>query len=184
MRGKFQFSLADLLWAVTLTSISLSLFGLWGLAVAAALLAGVVFAQKARSPAATARRVALVVAVDCCAFVALYPVYDTSGLARRARCMRNLNQIGLLLEQHANGAGKLPPVFETDAESGPRRSWRLFLLPSMRYGPLYAAYDPKEPWNGPNNSKLIPEMPSEYACPEDAKARERGTTSYAVVVGP
>ena len=35
-------------------------------------------------------------------------------------------------------------------------SWRVLLLPYLDRSDLYKAYDFTEPWDGPNNRKLLP----------------------------
>ena len=83
-------------------------------------------------------------------------------------------------------------------------SWRVLLLPFMEQGPLYDAYRFDEPWDGPNNRKLLAMMPSLYACPSrpcekhsatllaigtlacsdrPSPSVENGFTSYAAVFG-
>ena len=62
-----------------------------------------------------------------------------------------------------------------------RHSWRIEILPFIEQNALYAQYDFKEPWNGPNNSKLQSSMPSSLACP----SHDHGTkTPYKLVNGP
>lgn len=74
----------------------------------------------------------------------------------------------------------------------------------MEQGPLYDAYRFDEPWDGPNNRKLLAMMPSLYACPSrpcekhsatllaigtlacsdrPSPSVENGFTSYAAVFG-
>jgi hypothetical protein len=47
----------------------------------------------------------------------------------------------------------------------------------------YHLYDYSEPWNGPNNSKLITRLADVYCCPSD-RNHKPGMTSYVAVVGP
>jgi hypothetical protein len=51
---------------------------------------------------------------------------------------------------------------------------------------LYDAYDFDEPWDGPNNSKLLAQMPSVYRCPAHRQLPPGGAscTSYVAIVGP
>ncbi len=44
-------------------------------------------------------------------------------------------------------------------------------------------FDFDEPWNGPDNCKLVDRMPSIYSCPS-ATHDQQGQTSYVAVVGP
>ena len=183
MRGKLQFTLADLLWAVTLTALSLSLLGLWGLAVAAFLLAAIVYVRKAKSRPAAVTRVIPAIVAGFCILSAVEIVPRSRRMRTRNVCASSLHGIGLALANYASSNDKLPPVCESDGPGMPPHSWRFLLCPCFCYMPPYWAYNRKEAWNGPNNSKLIVQMPP-YACPEDPKARKKGTTSYVAVVGP
>ena len=50
-------------------------------------------------------------------------------------------------------------------------------------GTLYNKYDFSEPWNGPNNIKLLDSMPSNFACPSRFDNPTK-LTSYVVITGP
>lgn len=65
-------------------------------------------------------------------------------------------------------------------------SWRVLILPFMESGDLlYKRYNFNEPWDGPNNKKLLAERPPEYKCPSDpsTSAIDSTTTNYVAVVG-
>ena len=44
-------------------------------------------------------------------------------------------------------------------------SWRVAILPYLEHNPLYRQYNFDEPWDGPNNRKLIDKMPAIYSYP-------------------
>lgn len=78
--------------------------------------------------------------------------------------------------------GALPPAYLADAAGRPMHSWRVLLLPFLDQRDLYEAYDFNEPWDGPNNRKLIAQRPNVYALHD--KASQTGTdTNYLAVVG-
>ena len=79
-----------------------------------------------------------------------------------------------------------PPAYIADESGNPIHSWRVLLLPYLEHQDLYDDYDFREPWNGPNNIKLLARMPREYSCPaRDLAATTRPSlTSYVVVTGP
>ena len=58
-------------------------------------------------------------------------------------------------------------------------SWRVLILPLIEQSALYAKYDFNEPWDGPNNIKLVDQMPPSYACPCKS---QKGLTPYKLVV--
>jgi hypothetical protein len=80
-----------------------------------------------------------------------------------------------------------PPAFVADESGRPMHSWRVLLLPYLDQQPLYDRYRFDEPWDGPNNSRLHPEVVETYRCPGTATEPARtdeSDTSYVVVVGP
>src|SRR2546423_15597814 len=61
-------------------------------------------------------------------------------------------------------------------------SWRVALLPYLGHGALYKQYHFDEPWDSPDNRKVLEQMPSVYRHPME----EGGSlnTSYFVLTGP
>ncbi|MBI1902827.1 MAG: DUF1559 domain-containing protein [Planctomycetia bacterium] len=102
-----------------------------------------------------------------------------------ATCQTNLKKIVRAMEEYESDNGSLPPAYIAGPDGKPMHSWRVLLLEYM--GPeeqqIFRRYRMDEPWNGPNNSKLLAEMPDVYACPWTVSL-ENKTTSYVVVVGP
>src|SRR5258708_31455767 len=60
-------------------------------------------------------------------------------------------------------------------------SWRVLIRAFLDAAPLYNQYDFSEPWDGPNNSRLLSQMPPVYACPSHSTTGS--TTNYAGVFG-
>lgn len=79
-----------------------------------------------------------------------------------------------------------PPAYIADKNGRPMHSWRVLILPDLGENDLYKQYDFSEPWDGPNNRKLLAARPRVYACPADKEVQSpRSTeTSYVAVVGP
>jgi prepilin-type processing-associated H-X9-DG protein len=105
------------------------------------------------------------------------------GPARRAQCMNNLKQIGLALANYQDAFGSLPPAYIADADGRPMHSWRVLILPFLDQQRLYDQYNFREPWNGPNNSKLLDRMPSVFTCPS-RNSYPTSLTSYVAITGP
>jgi prepilin-type processing-associated H-X9-DG protein len=103
--------------------------------------------------------------------------------ARRARCAGNLGQIGMALLNYHAAFGCFPPAYVADTRGRPMHSWRVLILPFLHQQQLHGLYNFNEPWDGPNNRRLIGMMPRSFACPSH---RDEGTTctSYVVVTGP
>jgi prepilin-type processing-associated H-X9-DG protein len=121
----------------------------------------------------------------CCAPVSiallLPAVQQAREAARRSQCKNNLKQIGLALHNYADTWGSLPPAYIADETGKPMHSWRVLILPFLDQAQMYQEYDFSEPWDGPNNSRLLSRMPPVYACPSNPTP---GTnTAYAGVFG-
>jgi Protein of unknown function (DUF1559) len=110
-------------------------------------------------------------------------VGDAREAARRAQCSCNLCGIKLALHNYHSQYGSFPPAYVADANGRPMHSWRVLILPFMEYQSLYAQYDFAEPWDGPNNIKLLNSMPNIFACPSRF-SNKTNLTSYAVITGP
>ncbi len=101
---------------------------------------------------------------------------------RQIQCANNLRRIGVALQQYHNAYRCFPPAIVTDAQGNPMHSWRVAILPYLGEHWLYAQYDWKEPWNGPNNRNLAASVPSVYRCPA-ATSGVVGETSYVMIAG-
>jgi hypothetical protein len=55
-------------------------------------------------------------------------------------------------------------------------SWRVAILPALKQDEIYKQFKLDEPWDGPNNKKLIAKMPQIFAAP--GKAEAEGMTHY------
>lgn len=76
--------------------------------------------------------------------------------------------------------------YESAYSSLPRQnlnglSWRVHILPHIGHKELYKRFEIFEPWDSPNNIKLISKMPITYAYPgQPASDIEKGLTVYQV----
>ena len=113
----------------------------------------------------------------------LFPAVHGPQGARRSTCSNNLKQIGLALHIYHDTYGSLPPAYVTDDNGRPVHSWRVLLLPFLEQQLLYGQYRFDEPWDGPNNIKLVEKMPSIFKCPSNKPEEETYTTNYVVVIG-
>ena len=100
-------------------------------------------------------------------------------------CSNNLKKIDSALSNYHDHYGCLPPPCIYDKTGRPAHSWRVLILPFLEYGGLYKRYDFNEPWDGPNNKRLLAERPDEYRCLSDPSTCAKGstTTSYVAVIG-
>jgi hypothetical protein len=116
-----------------------------------------------------------------------------SGAARevpheRWRCQTRLKSITCALWNYKEEHDSFPPAYITDDDGRPIHSWRVLILPYFsedKCDELYKQYDFNEPWDGPNNKKLLAVCPEPYMCRDALPARRPGmtATSYLAVVG-
>ncbi len=192
-RPWFQFTLRTLLLLFVVLASSLAVFGAWGIAAFALSVWLAVVVNKAQSlnlfgaPPPTLF-VYFILAVLClpCLFVLVVPQVGSRPPGNRSICMFNLKQISLALENYRVINGSYPPAYIADKNGKPMHSWRVLILPFLDLNGLYKMYSFNEPWDGPNNKKLLASRPSIYACPSDSNASSPGNTqtSYVAVVGP
>ncbi len=103
---------------------------------------------------------------------------------RRSSCTNNLKQIGIALHNYLDEHKRFPPAYIADADGIPMHSWRVLILPYMddpAMLDLYRQYDFSEPWDGPNNSKLVDKLSYLFRCPSDDP--NTGETNYVAIVG-
>jgi hypothetical protein len=104
--------------------------------------------------------------------------------ARRCVCTNEMKQLALALHEYHRAYGSFPPAYVADKKGRPMHSWRVLILPFLEGDYFYKQYTFTEPWDGPNNKKLLATRPKGFDCPSDASARFPATcTSYVAVVG-
>ena len=94
--------------------------------------------------------------------------------------MNNLKQIALALLNYEAAHKTLPAQAKYDADGKPLLSWRVGILPYIEEQQLYQQFHLDEPWDSPNNIKLLDQMPAVFKHP---KMNKPGTTVYQGVVG-
>jgi hypothetical protein len=103
---------------------------------------------------------------------------------RGESCERHLRQLHLALHNYAAAYGCFPPVHVSDKNGRPIHSWRVLILPFLSEDRLYQQYNFKEPWDGPNNKKLLAQRPHPYECHcDEASAQDGVTTNVVAIVG-
>jgi hypothetical protein len=91
----------------------------------------------------------------------------TRKAADRSQSVNNLNQIVMAFHQFESVHKKFPhPTKSPDPSHTHPVSWRVMILPFMEQKALYNLYRFDEPWDGPNNSKLLSMVPIQYRHPE------------------
>lgn len=100
---------------------------------------------------------------------------------QRRQSMRNLMQFGIAMHNYHEVYSHFPPAALRDAKGKPLLSWRVLLLPYLDQSKLYKEFHLEEPWDSPNNKKLIERMPDVYRS--NAARLKPGYTTYLVPVG-
>jgi prepilin-type processing-associated H-X9-DG protein len=106
--------------------------------------------------------------------------------ARRFQSVNNIKQIGLAFHNYHNAKGHFPAAVNYGGKSKKvPYSWRVAILPYLEQQELYNAYNFDEPWDGPNNRKLIDKMPATYSYPGvEGTLPKSGYCSYFAFTGP
>ena len=113
------------------------------------------------------------------------PCHRPGPRPRRAQSVNNLKQIGLAFHNFELSQQPFPGVGQYGDKGKFPYSWRVAILPYIEQQELYNQYHFDEPWDGPNNRKLIDKMPAIYAYPgPDGGPSSRSHTSYFVFDGP
>lgn len=92
-------------------------------------------------------------------------IIEAREAQHRSGCKCHLIQFGLALHNYHEVHGTFPPAFVLGPDGQKWHSWRVLILPQLEQSPLYDEYRFDEPWDGPNNRKLIAKMPEIFACP-------------------
>lgn len=132
--------------------------------------------------------VGAIVAVMVCGGIAaiglLLPAVQKVGeAAGRVQSTNNLKQLGLAIHNYHDVKDKVPPAAITDKAGKPLLSWRVAILPYIEEGALYQQFHLDEPWDGPNNSRLMSRMPKTLASLNFPEATAENKTPYRVFVG-
>ncbi len=102
--------------------------------------------------------------------------------AAMTRSKNNLKQLGLAFHNFHDVYARFPPAVVYGPDGKPWHSWRVLVLPFVDQAPLYNRYRFDEPWDGPNNKKLLSEIPAVYRDPIYGNPNDN-YTHYAVVTG-
>ncbi len=101
-------------------------------------------------------------------------------------CLNDLRQLSLAILNYEYENKHLPPAFIADETGKPIHNWRVLILPYIEQANLYETYNFDEPWDGPNNIKLLNQIPSNFQCKHNlnsSRFTQDGTTTYKLVTG-
>ena len=101
--------------------------------------------------------------------------------ARRMQSANNLKQLGLSMHNFHDANKAFPPAVIIGPK-GHKHSWRVAVLPYLDQKALYDQYRFDEPWDSPNNLKVMKQMPAVFRHPNDPP--DSTNTRYLAFVGP
>ncbi|EAQ77573.1 hypothetical protein DSM3645_08236 [Blastopirellula marina DSM 3645] len=114
----------------------------------------------------------------------LYPAVSTPrDVSRFINVSNELKQIALALHYYHDTFGAFPPAYLADENGKPMHSWRVLILPFLEEHALYDRYDFSQPWDGPENLELLPELPECYEDPR-LETDDPGLTTCQVIAAP
>ena len=184
--ARIRFRMTHVLYCMSVLAASLGLFHWDGLAIGLCVLLfwAYVFSTRRRLRGLME---AGILSTGLFAFIMLTQMSSSSysdGLPFRSQCRSNLGRIAVALHSYHDVYGQFPPAFVPDKQGKPMHSWRVLLLPFLDKEALYGRYNFAEPWNSPDNRRLLSQRPDVFACPEHTLATgDQSSTSYAAVVG-
>ncbi|HEY2157354.1 MAG TPA: DUF1559 domain-containing protein [Isosphaeraceae bacterium] len=113
---------------------------------------------------------------------ALAPVVGARrASAKRLQSVNNLKQLALALHNYASAHNnRFPAAVLYGPDGKTAYSWRVAILPYIEQEPRYRQYNFNEPWDGPNNRKLLDKMPAILAHPDGP----RNSPAYYMPTGP
>jgi hypothetical protein len=145
-------------------------------------------ARRGMSPGLIIGIVAAVCLVVCgiplCIGLLLPAVQNVRGAANRMKSSNNMKQMALAAHNYNDTYNELPGnSYSPDGK--PLLSWRVHILPYIEQNNLYMQFKLDEPWDSPNNIKLLNQMPKVYANPNEpaltSKTYYRGFSSPGAV---
>lgn len=104
------------------------------------------------------------------------------GEKQRFQSVNNMKQLALAFHNYASVHQKFPPAVLLGPDGKTPHSWRVAILPYIDQESLYKRYKLDEPWDGPNNIKLVDQMPAAYSASGASGAP--GVASYFALTGP
>ncbi|PHS18463.1 MAG: hypothetical protein COA78_02230 [Blastopirellula sp.] len=180
-----QFRLVHVMYVMSLLGASLAINGTAGIGLAIIIIYiwAIVFLRQTLQHILT-ELIAVSLVVLLLIWMMIPVVSHAPEAARRIHCVNQMKQIGLALQTYHTTYQSYPPAYVADENGKPMHSWRVLILPFMKQQALYELYDFNEPWDGPNNIKLLDQMPDVFACPGRIHHTDhKNCTTYVAVVG-
>ena len=128
-------------------------------------------------PRSRRNRIGIIVAVAVLSIALIASVAIRINQASdRMKSSGSLLQIGLAIHNYDATYGEMPHN-TFDPSGKPLLSWRVHILPFIEEDGLYKQFKLDEPWDSPNNIRLLNQMPVAYERPAD-RGGKRGSHTY------
>ena len=111
-----------------------------------------------------------------------YAVGNVRDSAARLQSQNNLKQIAIAMHNYHDANGRMVDDIR-DPAGKPLLSWRVALLPYVEQDSLYKQFNLTEPWDSPNNSRLLNVVIRTYTIPGREAEAVCGMTYYQGFVG-
>ncbi|HEV3120107.1 MAG TPA: DUF1559 domain-containing protein [Gemmataceae bacterium] len=106
-----------------------------------------------------------------------------NATAQRMQSANHLRQVAIAMHNYHDTHGSFPPAVVRGKDGKALYSWRVLLLPYLDQDALSKQFKLDEPWDSPNNIKLLSQMPDVFREPAASNA-DPTMTFYQVFVGP
>jgi hypothetical protein len=104
--------------------------------------------------------------------------------AQLGQARNNMRMLALAMYNYNNVYQHFPPAVLYGPDGKTPYSWRVAVLPFLEQEALYKQYHFDEPWDGPNNRKLLEKMPAAFRSPTEPAGSKNTNASYFVLGGP
>jgi len=184
--GMLQYRLSTLFLIFFVVAATMALFGAWGIWIAGVLLvAGLCLNRAKRLTDGIVSSLFIVSIGIVCPVLMISPVSSAREAARRAQCNNNMKQLGLGLCNYHDSQKHFPSVYACDKDGKPLFSWLVTILPNMEYDTIFNGLKLDEPWNSPQNAKMVGQLRiEEFVCPSVNREDNDTSSNYLAIIGP
>ena len=182
-----QYSLSTLFLVFFVLAASLAMFGLWGIWFAGMLCIAALTLNRTKvlSPYGIANCVCTVFFGIVCPGLVLMMFRLARDAVNRADCIGLRSQMfGGAIRNYVDANKHFPPVYVRDKNGRPLYSWMVEILPMLEEGSLYNQLNKDEPWDSPNNIKILSQSLDVFTCPSVNRDANDCSSNYMAIIGP
>jgi prepilin-type processing-associated H-X9-DG protein len=181
-----QYRLSTLFLIFFVVAATLALFGAWGIWIAGVLFLAALCLNRAKRLMDGVVYSLLVVFIGIvCPGLMLPAVSSAREAARCANCNGNMKQLGLGLLNFEASRKHFPSVHACDKDGKPLFSWLVAILPHLEYDLIYNKLKKDEPWDSPQNTKVLSRLRiEEFVCPSVNREDNDTSSNYVAIIGP